>query len=831
MNKRLTSLLMTVVILLSLLVSAVPASAAPTCDNGLSLSKMTASPGEEFELYWVIPPITAGKSLAQEFKVDFNKDLTVLTEFNPGKPEGEVTITRQKVETANKHGMVGVNYMTDAEGADWSAGMTYTYKFKVADDATPGDVEFKINTYTLERYQVIDGVYTVIDLVPAGYVDTVTLTITAAPVHAESISLDKTATTIYKGASEKLTATVTPADCTDSVEWSSDTPAVATVDSEGNVNAVGIGTAIITAKAGDKTATCTVTVENAPCSHSDKRPVEGKASTCKDKGWSSYRKCAECGQIFDMDGNPISDIPYLPLGSHDFSLEEIKEEALKTPGTCKDKAVYYKSCSVCDAVSADEADIFYGEKDPSNHTGGTYREGVREATCKDEGYSGDEYCRGCDTKLHDGEVLGKAEHNPSDVWSYNDTEHWKECENVVGCGVKLQRGNHVSTGDNVATCESRAVCDVCHKQYGGYAAHNYSTEWSKDAESHWHVCTVCREVKDRAGHTPNREGHATEDYAIVCTVCGYTIEEQLEHTHVFDREVATDAYKVSDATCTEKATYKKSCRCGQAGTETFEYGTPNGHTEGTEWKFDATGHWHICTVAGCGTIIESSKAAHTPDREESTVDDPIKCSVCGYEIAPRVESAEINIPFTVDVKQGGNVAPGKQKFELEIFDIGYSNTDAYTDVTYTAGVDTDGKGSFDGTLTVKGPKSQVEDYYSEGFYVRQKNANAANWTYSDAVWFVQPVYVDDVLSFEIYPATKETAGDETSYIYDRANKKDKMSFENTYTENTAVGPDVPDVPDSPKTGDNSNVILWILILAISGAAVVCTTVYFRKRKA
>ena len=46
--------------------------------------------------------------------------------------------------------------------------------------------------------------------------------------------------------------------------WTSSNPAVATVDANGKVHAVAAGTATITAQAGDKTATCVVTVTDAP---------------------------------------------------------------------------------------------------------------------------------------------------------------------------------------------------------------------------------------------------------------------------------------------------------------------------------------------------------------------------------------------------------------------------------------------------------------------------------------------------------------------------------------------------------------------------------------
>ena len=77
-----------------------------------------------------------------------------------------------------------------------------------------------------------------------------------------SVSLDKTAITLQEGESETLTATVEPENATDkTVTWSSSDAAVATV-ADGVVTAVSEGTATITAKAGDKEATCAVTVLN-----------------------------------------------------------------------------------------------------------------------------------------------------------------------------------------------------------------------------------------------------------------------------------------------------------------------------------------------------------------------------------------------------------------------------------------------------------------------------------------------------------------------------------------------------------------------------------------
>ena len=51
----------------------------------------------------------------------------------------------------------------------------------------------------------------------------------------------------------------------------------------------------------------------------------------------------------------------------------------------------------------------YGDKDMSNHTGGTEVRGEVEATTGAEGYTGDTYCKGCNTKIEDGKTIPKKD--------------------------------------------------------------------------------------------------------------------------------------------------------------------------------------------------------------------------------------------------------------------------------------------------------------------------------------------------------------------------------------------------------------------------------------
>ena len=76
-----------------------------------------------------------------------------------------------------------------------------------------------------------------------------------------SVALNKESTELTLGSTESLTASVSPENATDkTVTWTSSNTDVATVNN-GLVSAITAGEAVITAKAGSKTATCTVTVK------------------------------------------------------------------------------------------------------------------------------------------------------------------------------------------------------------------------------------------------------------------------------------------------------------------------------------------------------------------------------------------------------------------------------------------------------------------------------------------------------------------------------------------------------------------------------------------
>ena len=125
--------------------------------------------------------------------------------------------------------------------------------FKVKEDAAYG--KYDLGVFLTEAYTL--------DLDDVSF-NITNAKVTVAPIAVTSVTLDKTEISILMGNTETLTATVLPDNAGDkTVTWTTSNEAVATVDANGVVTGTGAGTATITAKAGDKTATCAVTVTSA----------------------------------------------------------------------------------------------------------------------------------------------------------------------------------------------------------------------------------------------------------------------------------------------------------------------------------------------------------------------------------------------------------------------------------------------------------------------------------------------------------------------------------------------------------------------------------------
>ena len=117
-----------------------------------------------------------------------------------------------------------------------------------------------------------------------GFSDTCAVTVT--PVVVESVILSDSVITLMPGDTHQLEAVVAPEDAEYVPEWTTADNTVAGISDAGLVTAIAVGETVVTFTAGDKSASCRVTVE----------PVEVEEvvlSRWSDGGMS--RDCQSCG--------------------------------------------------------------------------------------------------------------------------------------------------------------------------------------------------------------------------------------------------------------------------------------------------------------------------------------------------------------------------------------------------------------------------------------------------------------------------------------------------------------------------------------------------------
>ena len=142
----------------------------------------------------------------------------------------------------------------------------------------PADADDRSVTWSASPYSVVtveqDGYNGIVTAVgpgegtvtvktnDGGLEATCSVTVEAAVVNVESVTLDKTDLDLFEGETATLVATVLPENATDkTLDWRTTNPDVATVDQEGKVTAVSAGNATITVICGAVEASCAVTVK------------------------------------------------------------------------------------------------------------------------------------------------------------------------------------------------------------------------------------------------------------------------------------------------------------------------------------------------------------------------------------------------------------------------------------------------------------------------------------------------------------------------------------------------------------------------------------------
>ena len=406
--------------------------------------------------------------------VSFDKSALVFVKAEAKDTFG-LTFTPPQAQTANDTGSFFLAWFGINESN--SNGEIAVLTFEVAEGATAGE---KALVATVGEDDFCD---TDMKSLPVTVVSgSITLKDKTVPV--TSVSLDKTALALTVGESETLTATVTPNNATDNtVTWTTSNDKIATVEN-GKVTAVSEGKATITAKAGDKSAACEVTVNKAPCKHPNLKEIPAKAATCTEDGNIAYWTCPDCNKLFS-DAACTKEIEKAatvinPLG-HVY--EEVKAKA----ATCTEPGnVAYRHCKTCDKnFDAEGNEIKNVTILATGHTMAHHAAVV--ATCAAEGRKQYWSCSLCGKNFSDEQgntevtdlntlVIEKnaTKHVGSQHYDGDATQHWTVCD---GCGKQLSdKAPHTPSDTGEATCVGNATCDICKKSFGDVNPNNHASK-------------------------------------------------------------------------------------------------------------------------------------------------------------------------------------------------------------------------------------------------------------------------------------------------------------------------------------------------------------------
>lgn len=184
---------------------------------------------------------------------------------------------------------------------------------------------------------------------------------------------------------------------------------------------------------GIRTYTCKVCkatkTEDIEATGHDYKVKDHKDATCTEDGYTTS-VCKNCG---DEKKETIK------ATGHDWNKGEVTTKA-----TCTEAGVMTYTCNVCKETKTEELEA----------TGHQHTEirGKKDATCTETGYTGDTYCKDCDTKLSDGKEIPATGHQNKEVrdkkaatctkTGYTGDTYCKDCGELLKTGKETDALGH-----------------------------------------------------------------------------------------------------------------------------------------------------------------------------------------------------------------------------------------------------------------------------------------------------------------------------------------------------------------------------------------------------
>lgn len=459
-------------------------------------------------------------------------------------------------------------------------------------------------------------------------------------VAVREVKLEQSNVTLQLGDSVTLTATVMPENATNkTVNWSSENPAVVTVDSNGKVTAVSVGSAFVYAQCGGVNSACSVRVvpKVITLDQTSLSMEEGEARPLT----ATVNAVDEKDNVITWMASPSGVVDIVESSNFTRQIIALKQGAATVTVTTGNG--YSATCSVTVSekkieinrveINPDELELEVGDSAklvsrvfPDNapqavqwtvspqgivtvdDNGSVKAVGAGEATITATAGKVSATCsvtvkhkvtavnldnteltlaKGQSAKLN--VTVEPAEFTEIEWTSYESSTVTVDQEgNVTAVGIG-RTTIVVSAGGMSATCTVVVTVEEHECQW--------STTWQKDGTHHWRDCTY-----------PNCDKVDSGD-------------------HNFE-------WVIDEApTVSETGIKHEECRqCGYVRNEnTVAEKLPHECQWNTEWIYDETYHWHTCSVEGCDKL----------DKHEHELDANDVCTVCHNE-KPTIDKLDFN---------------------------------------------------------------------------------------------------------------------------------------------------------------------------------------------
>ena len=561
--------------------------------------------------------------------------------------------------------------------------------------------------------------------------------------------------------------------------------------------------------------------------------AEKKEATCTEGGYESYWKCKTCQKLFADEGGTTEIISPVEISAQGHALEKTE----KKEATCVEPGYEsYWKCKTCQKLFADEGgttEILSPVEIPA-YGHALEKTERKEATCTEGGYESYWKCKTCQKLFADeggtteilspveipayGHALEKTERKEATCTEGGYESYWKckTCQKLFA-----DEGGTTEILSPVEIPAYGHALEKTEKKEGTCVKPGYESYWK---------CKTCQKLFADEGGTTEisgaieipSQGHVlekTERKEATCTEGGYEsywkcktcqklfadeggTKEISSPVEISAQGHALEKTEKKEATCVEPG-YEEyyTCRvCGKLyqGKEGInEIGSldtikisAEGHKGGENWLLNADKHWKECAV--CQKRIE--EADHIYENEKDSA-----CKICGYKRAIKSEPPRIIDGYN----EKWQVNSGKT--------LSFCSSAPFSEfINVTIDNEVVNENNYDKKegSTIITLHSEFLSALSVGVHTLSINSESGSATTG---------FVIEKAPLEPSPTVEPSPTDAPSIV--------AASSVVTATPTPTTAPE----ETNTKTGDESKIIIWILVLFLSAEGILIILQKFKKK--